>query len=238
MKKRTLALAVMLAALLMAMAAPALAQDGPPNTITVIGNGSASGDPDIAEINVGVRTANNEVSAAFDENNQTTNAVISAVQQAGIAEDDINTVSIYAFTRDNNFDPNAAPQISYEVTNDLRIIVRDTSAVGSVIATAVNAGANNIYGLNFRISDEESLEFTAQELAMEHAADQAARYAELAGVELGEIVAISETVGGGGPIPFAAQGFGGGGGAGGGAPIEAGPLTVSVQVQVTYAIAR
>ncbi|MEM6283376.1 MAG: SIMPL domain-containing protein, partial [Chloroflexota bacterium] len=191
----------------------------------------------------GVRTANNEVSAAFDENNQTVNAVISAVQGAGIAADDISTVSIYAFTRDLSDpfaapDPNAAPQVTYEVTNDLRIIVRDTAAVGSVIATAVNAGANNIYGLNFRFSDEDALEFTAQELAMEHAAAQAARYADLAGVELGEIVAISETIGGGGPIPFAAQGFGGGGGAGGGAPVEPGDLTVSVQVQVTYAINR
>ncbi len=241
--------AVMLLAIALGwgMALPATAQDAPPpsypaNTITVLGSGSATGTPDLADINVGVRTTDPQVSAAFDVNNQTVQNVIDAVQAAGVAPEDIRTVGISAFQREdfNQFgaqgaDPNA-PALTFEVTNDLRIVVRDTAAVGTVITSAVDAGANNIYGLNFRFSNRAELEGQARAAAIADARAQAEAYAALTNVQLGEVLVINDAPNVFAPSPLAFGG--GGGGGGGGAPIELGQLSVNVEVQVTYAIIR
>lgn len=238
---RKFALAAALIGVLTLAALPVGAQDIA-DTITVTGTGSVTGTPDIAEINIGVRTVNAEVSAAFALTNQTVQNVINAVTGAGVAREDVRTISIYAYVRENypnGFpEPGVDPQRSYEVTNDLRITVRNADTVGDVIAAAVAAGANNLYGLSFRFSNQEELEQQARAEAVANARAQAEELAGLTNVQLGEVVVIREAGGGGGlePVQFAAMG--GGGGGGGGAPVEPGQLTVSAQIQMTYRIAR
>jgi hypothetical protein len=240
MKHRLLMAATVLLAMLALAALPAAAQTYPEDTITVMGSGQASGTPDLADINVGVRTISEDVSTAFEQNNAQVQAVINTLTNMGVAREDIRTTSIYTSFR-NNTPPapggQPQPERTYEVTNDLRITVRDTSRIGELIAAAVEAGANNVYGLNFRFSNQDTLEQQARVEAMSDARTQAEQLAGIADVSLGEIVVINETPGGFSPAPFAMAGMGGGGG-GGGAPIEPGQLTVSVQVQVTYRIVR
>ena len=248
-----------LVAVIAIFALPILAQDDssgadpdryPVDTITVTGTGSAAGTPDTATVEIGVETRNPDVSLAFDENNATVDAVISTLIEAGIAQEDIRTVSLGVYMErfpmgmgmpvPELYGEEGAtePEATYVVHNLVRVVVRDISLVGDVISAAVDAGANNVYGLNFGIEDQTELEREARIEAMADAEARAAELAQLAGAELGQILVISESWGGAGPFDLynmAEMGMGGGGGA---ASIEPGQLSVMVQVQVTFRINR
>ena len=243
---KTLGIAVLLAGLLALFVMPAAAQENtsyPVDTIKVIGAGSASGSPDMANINIGVRTSDPDVSTVFERNNATVDDVIEAMVAQGVAREDIRTVNIYLY-QNENYDPASSGMsgeggnIRYELNNELRVTVRDTDNVSGVISAAVEAGANNIFNLSFGFSDQSELEDTALERAMDDARTQAGRIAELSGVELGEIIVVNENSNAFVPGPYESADFGLGGGGGGNMPVEPGELSVNVQIEVTFRITR
>ena len=248
LKNRSLiGLTLVLIAVVALVALPAAAQDNnadryPVDTISVSGSGSAAGVPDIATVEIGVETRNDDVSLAFAENSATIDAVIGALVDAGIAREDIRTsgLNIYLERYPIGMGGPEGPQdfsSTFVVNNLVRVVVRDTGAVGEVLSAAVEAGANNIYGLTFGIEDQAGLESEARVEAMANAQARAAELAQIAGVDLGDVLVISESWGGSGPFDvrnLAQAGYGGGGGA----PIEPGQLSVVVEVQVTYRINR
>ena len=59
--------------------------------ITVVGEGSAQVEPDIAIANIGVQVANEDVQAASTEAQDLMNAVLAAIQEQGVAEEDVQT---------------------------------------------------------------------------------------------------------------------------------------------------
>jgi uncharacterized protein YggE len=241
--KYGLPIIVILIALVALAGVPAMAQDDsgvdyPINTITVTGSGSAAGSPDIANMEIGVETADPDVSAAFNQTNATIQSVIDALVEIGVAREDIRTTGLNIYQdRPGGPDPMLSEaSATYRVSNQVRVTIRDISLVSDAINAAVGAGANNIYGLQFGIDNQDALEADARADAISNARERAQQYADLIGAELGDVVVINENFGGGfGAFDVAnfSTGFGGGG-----APIEPGQLSVSVQVQVTFAINR
>jgi len=249
LKNRSLiGLTLVVIAVVALVALPSGAQDNannadrfPVDTITVNGSGSAAGAPDIATVEIGVETRNDDVSAAFSENSVTIDAVIAALVEAGVAREDIRTsgLSVYQERYPMGMGAPEGPQdfsSTYVVNNLVRVVVRDTGAIGEVLSAAVDAGANNVYGLNFGIEDQTALESEARVEALANAQARASELAQIAGVELGDVLVISENASGSGPFDLrnmAQTGLGGGG-----APIEPGQLSVVVDLQVTYRINR
>jgi uncharacterized protein len=219
--------------------ASAQAQAGlPARTITVVGQGKVRIQPDVARANFGVEVVKPSVREALDENQAVMDEVLAALEEQGIAENDIQTTgfSIYA-ERFGPTGPLPEDQVNYRVSNNVTVMIRDLDSVGNVIDAAVEAGANNIYGIEFRIDDPSTLESEARRNAVEDAEARAADLAELTGVSVGEVVSISEVIASGGYISsnFAqAAGMGGGGGT----PISPGELELIMQLQVTYAIVQ
>lgn len=210
-----------------------------PDTITVTGFGSASGAPDIANLEVGVESIESDPSTAYSNTNATIDEVITALKDVGIAAEDIRTVGLNVY-QDRyggpQFNGEGQPEPVYIVSNNVRVTVRDIANVPAVLDATINAGANNIYGLNFAIQNEETLASDARANALDNARDKASELAELAGVELGDIVSIVESQGGFDPYnQFALNGVGG---AQSDAVIEPGQLSVNVQLQITFQINR
>jgi uncharacterized protein YggE len=109
--------------------------------------------------------------------------------------------------------------------------VRDVNQLGDVLDKAVAAGANNIYGVNFSVDDTAKLEADARAKAVADAKARAQELAQLNGVQLGEVLTVSEVIGGPAyPMDFGAKGIGGGG-----TPVQPGELEVSMSIQITYA---
>lgn len=219
----------------------AQAQDAPttalPRTITVVGEGKVSIRPDVARANIGVDVLKNSVKEASAENKTVLDAVLAALKEQGIAEKDIQTsgYSIYA-ERYGNEGPLPENKVNYRVSNNVSVIIRDLDKVGAVLDAAVEAGANNIYGIEFILSDASKAKAEARKQAIANAKEKATELAGLTDVKVGAVVSVSEIVGNMGGYYSAgvaelarAQG-------GGGTPVVPGETEVAVQLQVVYAI--
>lgn len=233
MLKRTLIIMI-IAALGLLTAGITAAQDYPVSSLTVDGYGQAYGAPDTAYVQLGVQVTNEDVIAAYNQTNETIETVINALVEAGIARADIQTsgLSMYQDTPYNPTTGMPGETTVYYANNSISITVRDISTVGEVISTGVAAGANNINGLSFGISDTSALEQQAREAAVADARARAANLAELTGVTLGDpIVIVESTSGYSGPQPY-----GRGAAVMQDASIAEGQLSVGVQVRVTFAL--
>jgi uncharacterized protein YggE len=211
--------------------------DPTPRTITVIGAGEISLRPDIATINVGAEARSDRVSEAKSEVDEQMKAILAALEEAGVAKEDIRT-SHYSIYYDQQPMPmigeSAAQEspVAYRVSNMVQVTVRDVEKAGDVLDAVVQAGANQVYGVTFTVSDEGTWESEARTKAMADARERAGELARLAGAELGEVLSVSEVIGG---IPTTVMGVKVERGMGGGG-IAPGELELSTQIQVAFAI--
>jgi len=203
--------------------------------ISVSGTGEASGTPDIATITVGVQTVAPTAIDASKQNEALISRVMAALKKSGIADRDIQTAD-YSIWPEQRHDPKGTGEVTitgYRVNNTVRVVVRDLGKLGSVLGTITGAGANTINGINFGIDDTDALETRAREAAMADARAKAEALARLAGVELGEVLTLSMSSGGGYPRPMARMAMADDEMA---PSISAGELSIGVNVHVTYAI--
>src|ERR1700716_4076552 len=230
MKHRTALAAAALAGTL--LAAPALAQVIPPAAISVTGEATVSVPPDLAEIDGGVTSEAKTAREASEANNAAMGKVLQALKGAGIEEKDIQTarLSLHPQSAPNRSGPSAIA--GYRASNRVTIRVRDVTKVANVIDTLVGAGANEIGGIHFVVSQASKLLDEAREKAVGDARRKAEIYAKAAGVTLGEPLGISEEGSAPGPLfrgkvaaPMAIT-----------APVAPGEETLSVTVSVSWAI--
>ena len=212
----------------------------PTHTITVVGQGTVNVVPDIAQITIGVETTANSVADGSTENEAKMKALLAALKAAGIPDKDIQTTS-YSITVNRPPDQGVpgmgstgTTTTTYTVSNMVSVTVRDLSIVSDVIDSTIAAGANNIWGINFSVEKPDAAMADARAKAVADAKSRAEALAELGGVQLGPVMAMTEVISGG-PIPLAysvAEKA-----MGGGTSINPGEVQVSYQVQVVYYIA-
>ncbi len=202
--------------------------------VTVVGQGTAYGQPDQATVVVGVESFAATVAEATTQNQTTLDNVMAALAAAGIAAEDIQTTN-YSLFAEQTYGENGPTGIAgYRVSNQVNVKIRDIALVGDVLAAVTEAGANSIYGVNFSVADPAALEAEARALAMQDAANRAASLAELGNVALGDITVISEVVGT--PVMPLSGGYAMEQAASAAPGISPGQLSYQVQVQVTYSI--
>jgi uncharacterized protein YggE len=202
--------------------------------ITVVGSGKASGTPDVANVSVGIETQAGNVQQAVSDNRKSMLKLLATLKALGIAEKDISTSNYSVYTERQPSPTDKAGStgtVIYRVNNQVQVVLRDVAKLGSVLDKVVEAGANSIYGVTFSVADSSKLEADARGKAMADAKARAESLAQLAGVTLGEVMSVSEVVGG--AIPFARAEMAAGGG---NTPIQPGSLDVNMSVQVTFAI--
>ena len=209
-----------------------------PRTITVVGEGAVKIKPDIAQTNIGVEVIRPTVKAASSGAKDSMDAVLQALKQQGVDEKDIQTSGFSVWTERPYGPEGPSDEILYHVTNQVAVTIRDLETVGTVLDAAIEAGANNIYGVTFSLDDPSQVESAAREKAVADAQAKAQELAALNDVKLGDVVSVSEVVGGGGGYyaggireSAVAAGLGGGGG-----PIAPGELELTLQLQIAYTV--
>lgn len=203
-------------------------------TVSVFGVGQAGGQPDQALVRLGVRTDAQTATEALTQNSNQMQALIDALQNAGIAQADIQTQTINLFPR---YDQQPAQQTDtpdlagYSAINIVQVRIRNLDDLGQILDLAVQAGGNTIDHIQFEVSDAAELLRQAREAAIDDAQDKAQQLAALVNAELGMVLSIQEITRT--PIPF---------GRGGleaavdqiAVPIEPGLEMIQVEVQVTW----
>jgi uncharacterized protein YggE len=221
------------ALLLIALGAgPAGAAEEPPS-ITVVGSATVSARPDMAEVSAGVVTQSTTAAQALAENSAVMDRVLKAVAGLGIPERDVKTTSISVSPQ--RAQPRAGSQqpgaiIGYEVSNQVRVKVRDFAALGRLLDAVVGQGANALGGIAFAIGDPTPLLQQARAQAMADAEQKARVYATAARVKLGRALYIRDASPGlprslAGRVMMAAP-----------VPVAPGEQDIEASVSVTYAI--
>jgi uncharacterized protein YggE len=209
-------------------------ESGVSRTITVVGEGKVSTQPDVAQINMGIEVVGSDIKEASSQAEAAMNSLLTALKGQGVAEKDIQT-SYYNVWVERPYGQQGGPtgEAIYHVSNSVNVTVRDLNNVANILGQAIEAGANNINSINFSLADPAPLRSEARAQAVAHAEAKAAELAGLNGVQVGEVVRINEAIGGVAPYEYAAAAGVGGGGAG---PISPGEVEVTAQLQITYAI--
>lgn len=218
-----------------AVAAPALQTDTP-RTITVVGEGQVSARPDLAIVQMGVQVNDPDVKVATQKASDQMESLLTALKGEGIADKDIQT-SYYNLYVDRPYGPQGPTgDATYQVSNNVQVTVRDLDTITQILGAAIEAGANSINSVEFKLSDPSTVRSEARSKAVANAEAQAAELADLNGVAVGPVQQISEVVSSGAYFvseqSYAAAGIGRGGGGGG--PISPGDVNISVQLQITY----
>lgn len=225
-----------------------------PEGVSVYGVGEAAGAPDVARTQLGVEVRAATAEQAVADASQRMAAVIAALKQQGIAEGDLRT-SQYALSFEQDArepQPTAAapapaaaakpaeakpagPRGHYRASNTVTVTIRDLTKVGNVLQVAADAQANTAYGIQFDLEDDAALVNEARKLAIADAQGAAQELAKLTGVELGEIVSITEEEPDDGqPTTYALAASN----ASAAVPVEHGEVIVRYGVQLVYATQR
>ncbi len=234
--KRNLLVPVLVFALVLSACGTAPAQA---RTLNVSGNGTVYLTPDIATIYIGVHTDDVDLANAVSKNNTQTQALVDALKKAGVAGKDIQTSNFSVYTNANGGIDKMTGQVipngtNYSVDNTVYVTIRDLTKLGSLLNTAVGAGANNINSITFDVADKTAAMVQARQKAMTNASNLAAELAKTAGLNLGEIQNI--TYSDNSPMPYYGMAGGGASAPNVSVPIQPGQTQISVTVSVTYVI--
>lgn len=220
--------------------APAQQQADGTRSISVVGEGEARGTPDQAQVSVGVQTSATTVVDAAGENQAVVERIMKALEEHEIDEEHIQTAN-YSIWPEQSHDPRQSSSMritGYRVSNMVNVTVDDIDKVSEVLAAVTNAGANSVHGINFTVEDPAGLEQRAREAAMADARSRAEALAELAGVELGDVLTLSTSTSPGYPVPMMAGRSMEMADAAAAPPpgISPGQQSVNVQIHATFAI--
>ena len=176
-------------------------------SLRVTGEGVVTAVPDSAELRLSVVSAGPRAEVAMADLSQRLGAVLERLRAAGIEERALQTTDLSldpVFAPMNERNPGEAPRIDgYRARTGLSVEIARIDALGEVVDTALQAGANGFEGVRFTHSDPEPLRMLARTRAVEDAFAKARTYAEAAGVALGPVQEIVEGGGGGMPFPVA-----------------------------------
>lgn len=208
----------------------AIAQEGVPTTspytITVTGFGDASAPPDMATLIVGVENGGSDITELYQEVNSTIATITAALEGAGVTDADMRTDGLDVYVNRGGYEPE-----EIRVSNRIHITIRDLSKIEEIIDLVVQNGANSIYGLSFGLEENADIQTEARLGALDDARQRAESIAQHLGVELSEVISITEQAYGNVPM-------GGGGnammGLGGDAVVEPGMVVFTMSVTVTY----
>lgn len=175
-------------------------------TITVQGEGKVPVRPDVATVNLGMTADGATAAEAQTKNTTVMNNLITALKSAGVVEDDIqtNNYNIYPIY---DYENGSQTLRGYQVSQDVRVKIRNLDQSGTILALAGDVGATNVSGLQFTIDDEEKYLEQARNLALDDARQQAQKLSQALGVNLVAVVGYDENQIGGvqPPYPYMAE---------------------------------
>ena len=247
MKTLMRATAIGLALAVTAAVPAALAQAAAPaadtmfraTTLNLSAYGETKVAPDMATITLGVMTEGKTAAEAMQANAARMNAVVASLRKAGIPDKDIQTSNLN-LNPQYRYQENQPPVlVGYQASNNVTVTVTDLKRLGPAVDATVNAGANQVHGISFGLSDPTGAENAAREAAVKALAAKADLYAKATGYRISRLVSLSE---GGGyapqpPMPmvaYAAKREM----ADAGTSISAGEMKVRIDISGLYELAR
>ena len=223
------ALPILAVTLVCSLASPAFAVD---KTITVTGEATTAAMPDQAMIRIGVMSQAKTAREATDANARQMSAVIGAIRKAGVEDRDIQTARLSLQPQFEQTKNGANKLTGYSAGNDVNVRLREIDKLPGVLDSAVGAGANEISGIEFIVSDASKRLDDTRAAAVADARRKAEIFAKAAGLSVGRAMTISEEGAPiGRPVPMLRA-------AAKATPVAPGEQTLQAAVTITYELVQ
>jgi uncharacterized protein YggE len=162
--------------------------------ISASGTGSVSLPPDIATVRASLQTNAASASDAVSQNNTIYDRIVAGLAKLGVARADIalDYYNVRYYAR-----PQAAPvnptgeQYGYTVGRNFEVTVRKIAMAGTVTDACIDAGATEINGVAFGLSDRVAARAQAITKAIADARANAETIARSAGLRIVSIKSIT-----------------------------------------------
>ena len=209
-----------------------------PRTIVVSGNGEVSTRPDMADLSFAIETHAKSASEAASRNAALAQKITDALK-AKLGDQGKVSTGGYSLSPDyeqHQGRADTATIVGYTAQNSIEVETPAMNVLGDVVDTAIGAGANRVNALNFILKNDTKPRAQALANASRDAQQQAQALAASLNAKLGRIITAS-TEGAPRPVPLArtyapaASAM-----ATFKTPVEAGDITVSATVYLTYEI--
>jgi uncharacterized protein YggE len=176
------------------------------SVVSTSGTATVKVDPDKVTVTIGVETQGMTAEEAATKNAELMEKVIAALKELGIADDQISTswysvYPIYEYRSPPCIEiypqpPECAPKseiTGYRASNSLSVTLDADEDVGAVIDAAVGAGANNVSGAYFFVSEERQQELRDSliEQAIQNARSRAEKAADAVDMDISGVKSIN-----------------------------------------------
>ena len=195
--------------------------------VTVTGEATVAVAPDAAVIRIGVNSQDKTAREASEANAKQMTAVLAAIKDTGIADRDIQTSRLSLQPQYDANKSGTARLTGFQASNQVTVKIRDIDKLPALLDRAIAAGANEMSGIEFVITEQSKLLDRARDDAIADARRKAELYAQAAGSKLGPVVSITEEGSAAPPRPMQAM-------RAGAVPIAPGEQTLRAMVTVSY----
>jgi len=164
--------------------------------MVVTGTGQVDAQPDRAKITLAVVSSGQHLEQLQEQNSRTVNQVVTSLLKQGLQRSQIETSSFsvwpqYSYGRSSEGQP---PQIiGYQVRNQITVTLHDPQTTGSIIDTALKAGANEVQNLSYYLSDSSSVQAMELSQACINANKKANAIARALGLKIGAVISVKES---------------------------------------------
>jgi uncharacterized protein YggE len=198
--------------------------------ILTSGDATVSRKPDLATVSAGIDSQQGTASAAQADLASKAGKLIARIKALGVADKDLSTTGYWIGPV---YGPNGQSVTGYRAAENLQVQWHNVDSVGRTLDAIVQEGGATQITVSFSLADPKSAQAEARTLAIGEARSKAQAMASAAGVNVGQVIRISDlsTVSRY-PISYGAA-------AGAPAPtqVPVGQVDVQVSVEVDFAIA-
>jgi uncharacterized protein len=190
MKKVLLAIALTFTSAAVALAqVPAPPQ---PPVLAVTGNAVIMATPDEASARLGIIRQAPTAQSAQNQASAVAQQILNEITKVGIKPQQIQTSRLVLSPIYDSRNPERKI-VGYNASNTVTVRVEDLTLVGPVIDAGLKAGANHLEGVQFGLRNELPSRQQALKQAVNEARSKAQAMAEALGVNLGEVLEVSES---------------------------------------------
>ena len=162
-------------------------------TIAIDTSGEASALADTAGVSIGFTSYGKDQDSTYADATKVSNAVLSALTQAGVPKDAITSDSQHLSPLQPNSDEDKtryAQGLRFEFAQSWTLTVAASEAANALHVAIIN-GANNSGGIQWSLRDGDALQAEAAGKALSHAREIAEKMAQGLGAHLGALVYAS-----------------------------------------------
>lgn len=166
-------------------------------SITVGGSGEVRVAPDLATVQLGVVSQQENARDAQQEASRIAQGILDAVAALDVPREAVQTsqlvlTPVYEQPGPRQQVPTEPRIVGYRASNVVSVRLEDLSKIGPSIDAGIDAGANQVQGVSFQLEDDREAREEAMRRAVREARSKAATMAEALEVSLGPVLDARE----------------------------------------------